>query len=266
MLHTVMSLLDKYQLLGCFQLCLFLKSLLYNKRGLMMLFLKENCATGARNVRTSFRSGKNEGFWHNSESSKNGCWNERIPQPGSQLLPFHSGRITGRSDSSAPESETSPSVCSSCWQCPRGRVLCVKEQEHLSLWQKKGPTFFPFSFFCSCACCFNNEQLARNHSDQQPCDGFLMGFLITKGYKPVLQWDWICEVSTSLCQWWLVLSVHVLQWLLTVVRNSILVILFYSEPCELDRQILELSKCSCQCFSDTCLCRYNYSSTALSGH
>lgn len=147
MLHTVMSLLDKYQLLGCFQLCLFLKSLLYNKRGLMMLFLKENCATGARNVRTSFRSGRNEGFWHNSESSKNGCWNERIPQPGSQLLPFHSGRITGRSDSSAPESETSPSVCSSCWQCPRGRMLCVKEQEHLSLWQKKGPTFFLFPFF-----------------------------------------------------------------------------------------------------------------------
>lgn len=73
MLHTIISLLDKYQLLGSFQLCLFLKSLLYNKRGLMMLFLKEYCATGARNVRRSFRSRRNEGFWHNSESSKNGC-------------------------------------------------------------------------------------------------------------------------------------------------------------------------------------------------
>lgn len=136
-------------------------------------------------------------------------------------------------------------------QCPRIRDFSLSLQQLLTVSERKdavckgagtfvpmtvkGAYFFPFSFFCSCACCFNNEQLARNHSDQQPCDGFLMGFLITKGYKPVLQWDWICEVSTSLCQWWLVLSVHVLQWLLTVVRNSILVILFYSEPCELDR-------------------------------
>lgn len=39
----------------------------------MMLFLKENCATGARNVGRSFRSRENEGFWHSSETSK-GEW------------------------------------------------------------------------------------------------------------------------------------------------------------------------------------------------
>lgn len=35
----------------------------------MVLFLKQNCTTGARNVGRSFGSRENEGFWHRSEPS-----------------------------------------------------------------------------------------------------------------------------------------------------------------------------------------------------
>lgn len=108
MLHTIISLLDKYQLLGSFQLCLFLKSFLYNKRGLTMLFLKENCATGSQKCKEELHSRRNEGFWHNSESSKNGCWDERIPQSDSISEWESHGKIRGQ----CPEQEASPSVCS----------------------------------------------------------------------------------------------------------------------------------------------------------
>lgn len=83
-----------------------------------------------------------------------------------------------------------------------------------------------------------------------------MGFLTTKGYKcPAVRLDLrfvpVCASDDHSCQ------------CLCSEQLYFGCVVFYSEPCEL-RQILELCKCSCQGFSDTC--RYNYSSTALPGH
>lgn len=173
----------------------------------MMLLLKEICATGARNVRRSSRSRRNEGFWHSSERSKNRCWNERIPQSGSQFELQSHGKIRQ--------------------QCPRTGDFSLSLQQLLTVSKRKDAvckgagTFVPMTvkgdYFLFFPLCVLFQQWAACPQPQQSA----MAFLITKGYN-ILQSDWICEVSSCLCQWWFALSVHKL---LPAVRSWILVVL-----------------------------------------